>query len=195
MKNYHQEIYKHDEYRKGNFISWMFFFVTLVLGLGIVIFVILTSLEIEKTIEDPTPTLPYTYPIKVNYNTSDYGFFAHWIGTPLEEAIDYCSEASGYFGIPARVFVGLSFAESNFKNFDDFNPWGMMAGGQVLNFKTWHESCNKFAMMMKYTFFENGYDTPEKLVGKYIITDDPANWLAAVKKYWQPIYCDNSLKC
>ncbi len=128
----------------------------------------------------------------------DPELFNAWDNTPMQDAKKHCSQASWFWGMTHEPFVAISFAESSWRNFNDYNPWGMMYNSKKLKFNSWHESCNKFAMMLKYNFFEYGYDEPAKMVDKYVApeTDEErTRWLQAVGMYWQPVFCNSSLKC
>lgn len=165
-------------------------FVFVVITIGIYLFK--AKNLIETIVVDPTPTTIYQPDLDKYINTDN---FSPWLGTSLKPAIKDCAAASWYFGISSHVFLGISFAESTFKNFPEnsYNPFGVMRGRSIKKFNSWHHACNYFASLMKYNYFEKNLVTPEQLYPIYVNYDNP-NWLKAVRTYWNPEAMDASLK-
>ena len=114
------------------------------------------------------------------------GDWTPWANTPLEDAISSCTQSSRYFSIPPEAFIGISYAESSFTRFPprSFNHFGIMGMGELRMFKNWGESCDEMGALLKYRYFADGLDTPEKIMPRYVGYRSDS-WTAAVRKYWK----------
>lgn len=101
----------------------------------------------------------------------------------MEDAQNAILRASEYYNIPIEVFVGIAFAESSFKNFKGYNPWGIGNNGPK-TFTSWEHSADEFGYTMRYGYFNKGLDTPEEIHLRYVGWNNPA-WLKNVKVYFK----------
>ena len=202
MQN-HYELDNHSEDKLKVTIIWLFIAALAAIAVFGLLWLFFPPESVDKDflVDDLTPTAYASVEQKIFYpmplpELKDYPVFDNWKNTSLEEAILPCSGAAWYFGVSSQIFVGISFAESTFKNFpkDSFNPWGFGGKDKLMRFKHWHESCNFFASTIKYNYLEQGLDTPEKIFDKYA-GHESSNWIPAVRTYWPPEFCEASLKC
>lgn len=105
-------------------------------------------------------------------------------GTPMEEAIPHIKKAADHYEIPVEAMVGIAFAESSFKSFKCFNPWGIGDGGPRC-YQSWEHAANGAAQLLRYYYFNEGKDTPEELLLKYVGWNNPY-WVDNVRTYWNP---------
>jgi len=103
-------------------------------------------------------------------------------GTLMEPAIENIISAAEYYELPLELYLGISFAESSFKRFKGFNPWGIGANGPR-SYNNWEHSVNGFSQLLKYYYFEEGLITPDQLWSKYQGGTNP-DWKINVKKYY-----------
>lgn len=104
--------------------------------------------------------------------------------TPMHRAIPYIDKASEYFRVPVEIFIGISYAESSHKDFKCYNPWGIGNDGPKC-FDNWEHSVNEFARLIRYYYLDEGRNTPEKILMKYVAWDNP-DWIKNVRAYWNP---------
>lgn len=109
------------------------------------------------------------------------------IGTKMEDAIPEIKKSAEYYDLPEELFIGIAFAESSFKSFRCFNPWGIDTGrgNDPRCFQSWEHSVNGFAQLLKFNYFSEGKFTAEELCRKYVgyHKDD---WIRSVKTYYSP---------
>ena len=103
-------------------------------------------------------------------------------GTPMELAIENIVSAVEYYGLPAEVYLGIANAESTFRNFKCYNPWGI--GNPTRCYNNWEHSVNGFSALVKYYYFEEGKNTADTMWRKYQGGTNP-DWIANVKKYYK----------
>lgn len=103
--------------------------------------------------------------------------------TRMEEAIVHIERASQKYDIPVEVFMGIASAESSFKFFKCYNPWGIGNNGPRC-YDNWEHSVNDFGRVIRKYYFNEGLDTPEKMLLKYVGWESP-NWIGNVKEYWR----------
>jgi hypothetical protein len=105
-------------------------------------------------------------------------------GTPMESAIEPIRNAAKHYGLPIELFLGVANAESSFKNFLGNNPYGIGVGGPR-SYTSLEHSTNGFAQLVKYYYFNEGKDTPEEMLLKYVGWNNK-QWVSNVRKYWNP---------
>ncbi len=107
-------------------------------------------------------------------------------GTQMEDAIPYIGEASQYFNIPIGIFLGIANAESSFKHFPDgtYNPFGIKPNNSLKGYDNWEHSINGFSQLIKYYYIEEGLDSCQKIMRKYVgyQSDD---WVRNCQKYYR----------
>ena len=101
----------------------------------------------------------------------------------FQPAMYYIKEQSEKWDIPIETFLGIANAESSLYRFDGYNPWGITINGEVINFKNWEQSVEYFAKLIRTRYFNQGMDTPEKMLLTYVAWDNPY-WVRNVKEYW-----------
>lgn len=104
--------------------------------------------------------------------------------TPMAPAIPIIVAASQHYDLPIGLYLGVANAESSFKNFKGFNPWGIMVNGSVRQYDSWEQSVNGFSQLIKYYYLEQGMVTAEQIMPTYVGYRSDA-WLANVKKYYK----------
>ena len=104
-------------------------------------------------------------------------------GTRMEEAIICIERASNRYDIPVEVFMGIASAESSFKYFKCYNPWGIGNNGPRC-YDNWEHSVNDFGRVIRKYYFNEGLDTPEKILMKYVGWEN-LHWIRNVKEYWR----------
>jgi len=112
-------------------------------------------------------------------------------------------ESSEIYNIPIETYVGIANAESTLgKNF--FNPedknchnwWGIRKvritekGNKswLKCYRNEREGAMDFGRLMRNYYFDEGLDTPEEIVRKYVgnkWTQNHEGWINNVKKYWK----------
>lgn len=105
-------------------------------------------------------------------------------GTPMEDAVPYIKKAASYYELPVEMYLGISFAESSFKNFDCYNPWGIGVGNPRC-YSSWEHSVNGFSQLMKYYYWNEGKITAEQMVEKYVGYRN-SDWVRNVEKFYNP---------
>lgn len=108
-------------------------------------------------------------------------------GTEMEGAIPYIRKASKYYDIPQEVYVGLANAESSLNRFKCYNPWGIDTGrgNDPRCYSDWEHAVDGFSALIKYYYFNEGLNTPETIILKYVGWKNPY-WVSNVRKYWNP---------
>lgn len=114
-----------------------------------------------------------------------------WIGTPLEEAADYCHKSAVYFGVDPQITAGIANAESSFRRFpaNSYNPfgWGNTNGTNGVMWSSWKEACDSWHLKFRTFYLEQGFTTPEKIAQKYVgVANRRAQWVNNVRMYWNP---------
>jgi hypothetical protein len=109
------------------------------------------------------------------------------IGTKMEDAIPEIKKSAEYYDLPEELFLGIAFAESSFKHFKCFNPWGIDTGrgNYPRCYKNWEHSINGFALLIKFSYFNEGKFTAEQLCRKYVGYHNE-KWIRNVKTYYSP---------
>lgn len=105
-------------------------------------------------------------------------------GTPMENAIPHIRQASDYYGVPTDLYLGIAFAESSFKHYECYNPWGIGNGGPRC-YQSWEHSVDGFSQLIKYYYLNEGKITADQLLRKYVGWHNP-DWVRNVKTYYNP---------
>lgn len=107
-------------------------------------------------------------------------------GTRMEDAIPYILDASKYYNIPVGVFLGVANAESSFKNFPNgtFNPFGIKPNNSLKGYSSWSHSINGFAQLIKYYYIEEGLDSCQKMMRKYVGYES-SDWVNNCNQYYE----------
>lgn len=103
-------------------------------------------------------------------------------GTPMEDAIPYIRNASNYYNIPVKYYLCVANAESSFKNFTGYNPFGIKPSNQLKQYDSWEHSINGFSQLIKYYYLEEGRITAEQIEPKYVGYPSQ-EWLNNCNKY------------
>jgi len=117
----------------------------------------------------------------------DYSKLDVLIGTPMEDSIEHIKKASEYFDLPLDLYIGIANAESSFRNFECFNPWGigpLRSNGKPRCYNNWEHAVDGFSHLVRYYYFDEGKNTPDKMWRKYQGGSDP-DWKKNVKQYWR----------
>lgn len=106
-------------------------------------------------------------------------------GTPMEPAIADLASAAEHYDIPVQALVGIANAESSLRTFRCFNPWGVDSGkgNDPRCYTSWEHSANAVSHLLRFYYFNEGKDTPEKIMRKYVGYDHP-QWVKNVRGYW-----------
>jgi hypothetical protein len=106
--------------------------------------------------------------------------------TPMAEAKDLIAQASVYYNVPLELYLGIASAESSFKRFRCFNPWGIDTGrgNDPRCYNNWEHSINGFSQLIRYYYLDEGLRTPETLVRKYVGWYNP-DWVRNVGAYYR----------
>lgn len=129
----------------------------------------------------------------VNYPVEpDFSVLEALVDTPMEDAIPYIKKASKYYDIPPEAIVGIAFAESSFTKSKVYcyNAWGVDTGrGQDPRcYNNWEHGANGIAHLLRYYYFNEGKNTPETIVYKYVgknWTQYHDQWVRNVRTYWK----------
>jgi len=107
-------------------------------------------------------------------------------GTAMEEYKPYIIEASEYYNIPVELYLGFANAESSFNRFRCNNPWGIDTGkgNDPRCYSSIKHSVNGFSQLIRYYYLDEGKDTAEKLVRKYVGYHNK-DWVVNVQKYYR----------
>lgn len=107
-------------------------------------------------------------------------------GTKMEEYKPFILKASNYYEIPVEVYLGIANAESSFNRFKCNNPWGIDTGrgNDPRCYDTIEHSVNGFSQLIKYYYLNEGKNTAETMVRKYVgwVNED---WVVNVKRYYK----------
>jgi hypothetical protein len=104
------------------------------------------------------------------------------VGTPMEDSIPYIIKAADYYDLPLEIYLGIASAESSFKNYNCYNPWGI-GYPEPRCYNDWEHSADGFSQLMRHHYFNLGYITPEELLPRYVGWDNQ-DWLINVKQYY-----------
>ena len=133
------------------------------------------------------PSYPDSYTVVVpRHDNRDLSILNELDNTPMVDAKHHIANASEYYGIPLELYLGIAFAESSFKNYRCYNPWGIDTGkgNDPRCYSSWEHSVNGFSQLIKYYYLEEGLVSPEGLVRKYVGWYNP-DWVRNVSTYYQ----------
>lgn len=113
-------------------------------------------------------------------------------GTPMEEMEE--AIVNNKYGVSPYLIVGIAKAESNFgtdfyhwKDYRNYNYWGIKPSGGIRkdgSYLAWYsspeEGVNEISRIIKENYIDQGFDTVEKIMTKYVGPDSP-RWVATVK--------------
>ena len=102
-------------------------------------------------------------------------------GTPMENAKKDILKAVDYYELPVELYLGIANAESSFRNFKCYNPWGI--GNPTRCYNNWSHSVDGFSVLIKYYYFEERKITADEMWRKYQGGTNP-DWITNVKKYY-----------
>ena len=104
--------------------------------------------------------------------------------------------ASEKWNVPYELMLGIAFAESSLgKNFvgceHSFNAWGITPAGQeaeecnghLRKYDNWIEGADDTARILRNYYFDEGLDTPEKIVYKYVGWNNQ-DWIKNVREFY-----------
>lgn len=103
--------------------------------------------------------------------------------TPMVDAIPEILKASTYYKLPVDLYLGVAFAESSFKNYKCYNPWGIGVGGPRC-YDSWDHSVNGFSQLIKYYYLNQGLITAKEIMPKYVGWNNP-DWVANCETYYK----------
>lgn len=121
--------------------------------------------------------------VTVPRDDTDYSCLNALLNTPMAEAIPHIKQASAYYQVPPELFVGIAFAESSFKRFKCYNPWGIGDNGPRC-YNDWEHGVNGFAQLIRYYYLDEGLKTAEQIMPKYVGWNNP-DWIKNVKTYYK----------
>jgi hypothetical protein len=106
--------------------------------------------------------------------------------TPMDEARLPILKSAKKYNLPIGIFTGIAFAESGFKNFKCFNPFGMSSGlgKDIVCYDNWDKSVDRFGYVIKNYYFDEGKITAKQIVEKYVGYKNN-NWVNNVNYYYE----------
>jgi len=162
----------------GNFLLSL-----LILG-GVSIIIFTVTLLLFSTKFTPLDISAIGHSQKYLEKQSDISKLKVLNGTPMENAKNAILKASKHYDVPVDLFLGIATAEASLTRFKGYNPWGIGNNGPV-TYDSWSHSADSFAHLLRYYYLDEGYDTPEKIMPKYVGWQNEA-WIKNVRQYWSP---------
>ena len=155
----------------------------------------LTVQEDQEKIEDENSFIPVAKATKAT--GKDWKVFL--VSTNMKDAIPHIETASEKYNVSPWQIIGIASAESSIhKNYGlaydkqhCHNPWGILNVKKIRNdgsrlrcYHSWGYSCDDMARILRSFYLNEGKNSPEKMVRKYVGEKD-SSWIRAVSEYWQ----------
>lgn len=116
------------------------------------------------------------------HQTVDQSALSALNGTPMEASKPFILKASKYYGLPVSLYLGIANAESSFKHFTNYNPWGIKPNNKLKAYQNWEQSVNGFSQLLKYYYWNEGLQSAAELELKYVGYPD-STWIANVQAF------------
>jgi len=102
--------------------------------------------------------------------------------------------AENYYGISPYLIVGIAKAESTYgkkfyhwKDYNNYNYWGIKPPGGIRkdgSYLKWYnspeEGVKDCARILKEVYFDQGFNTVDKIVTKYVGGENKDRWIETV---------------
>jgi len=96
-------------------------------------------------------------------------------------------QAASKWNVPRELIFGIANAESSLgENSKGFNAWGVKKNAtQFKSYNNWDEAASDVARILRNFYLDEGKDTPEKIMMKYVGYHS-ADWLKNVYQFYKP---------
>lgn len=156
--------------------------VTVVVTISAILAIAVTWVGHDNLLEIKTRTLLSLKTPIAYAKTSETADLSVLKGTPMEDAIPYIRNASSYFDVPVKYYLCVANAESSFKSFTGYNPFGIKPSNSLKQYDNWEHSVNGFSQLIKYYYLNEGRVTAEQIMPKYVGYDSQ-EWVVNCNKY------------